>query len=117
MAPAEINFVTRARSVTNNKPIIVGFLGRYAKENFVASARSYKNLTAEDLGFVGVTSRIFVNDHLTRENKQLLTKTKKLALEKNYKYTWVQNCKILVRRNDTSPIISIGSEGDLVKIK
>ncbi|KOB52145.1 Zinc finger DNA binding protein [Operophtera brumata] len=115
--PSQINFVTRSRSTADIKPVIVGFLCRYTKENFVASARTRKNLTAEDLGFSGVLTRVYVNDHLTRENKQLLTKTKKVALDHNHKYTWVQNCKILVRKNYTSPIIHILSEVDLAKIK
>lgn len=115
--PSQINFVTRSRSAAEVKPIIVGFLCRYTKENFVASSRTRKNLTAEDLGFSGVSARVYVNDHLTRDNKQLLTKTKKVALDHNHKYIWVQNCKILVRKNDTSPIIHIVREEDLVKIK
>lgn len=116
VSPSQINFVTRSRSTSDIKPIIVGFLCRYTKENFVASARTRKNLTAGDLGFPEV-SRVYVNDHLTRDNKQLLTKTKKVALDRNHKYTWVQNCKILVRKNDTSPIIHITCEDDLSKIK
>lgn len=115
--PSDINFVTRARSAAASKPIIVGFLVRYTKENLLAAAKMHKNLTAEALGFTGVAHRIFFNDHLTRENKQLLTKVKKLATERNYKFTWVQNCKILTRKNDTSPIILIQQEDDLNKIK
>lgn len=117
VAPSDINYVIRARSPTEIKPIIVGFIGRYTKENIVAAARSHKNLTAADLGFHGATSKIFVNDHLTRENKLLLTKTKKEALEKNYKFIWVQNCKILVRKSETTPIICIQQDDDLKKLK
>lgn len=115
---SDINFITRARSTTQPKPIIVGFLGRYLKENVVASARARKpSLVAEDLGFTGCSTKIYINDHLTRENKQLLTSTKKAALEKNYRYVWVQNCRILIRKNDTSPIVAIYSDTDLSKIK
>lgn len=117
ISPTEINFVSRARASTNIKPIIVGFVGRYKKENFVAAARSLKNLTAGILGFTGDDSRVFINDHLTPANKQLLSKTKLLAKEKNHKFTWVQSCKILTRKNETSPIIMIQNEDDLAKIK
>lgn len=114
----DINFVSRAQSTAQPKPIIVGFLIRYTKENFVASARSHKPyLTAEDIGFVGNNNRIYINDHLSKENKQLLTKTKKAASEKNYSYVWVQNGKILTRKNDTSPIIAVKSESDLSRLK
>lgn len=115
---SDINFVTRARSFSQSKPIIVGFLSRYLKENIVASARSHKlTLTAEELGFSANSGKIFINDHLTRDMKQLLTKTKKTAAEKNHNYVWVQNSKILTRKNDTSPIIAVTSDSDLLKIK
>lgn len=117
VSKTDINFVTRARSSSDQKPIIVGFIGRYLKENFVASAKSKKKMTAEDIGFVGDLTKIFINDHLTRENKQLLSRTKKFAQEKNYSFVWVQNCKILTRKNATSPFIVIHNDDELAKIK
>ncbi|CAK1547402.1 unnamed protein product [Leptosia nina] len=36
-----------------HKPIIVGFTRRYLKENFVATARSYKTLSTDQIGFNG----------------------------------------------------------------
>lgn len=78
---------------------------------------SIKKLSASDFGFPDTTSKIFINDHLTRHNKLLLSRAKKLASDNNYNYTWVQNCRILVRKNNTSPILRINTESDLSKIK
>ncbi|KAL4704525.1 hypothetical protein ACJJTC_002139 [Scirpophaga incertulas] len=104
--------------LNNPKSIIVGFLVRYKKEDFVAAARSRKpGLMANELGFIGEESRIYINDHLTKESKQLLSKTKKIAAELNYNYVWVQNCKILVRKSDNSPIITIRNDSDLSKMR
>ncbi|KAL4704165.1 hypothetical protein ACJJTC_007148 [Scirpophaga incertulas] len=115
---SDINFITRVRSATQPKSIIVGFLVRYKKEDFVAAARSRKpGLMANELGFIGEESRIYINDHLTKESKQLLSKTKKIAAELNYNYVWVQNCKILVRKSDNSPIITIKNDSDLSKMR
>lgn len=98
MQTSTINFATRARSTSTNKPILVGFVNRYIKEDFIAVARNNKQLNADDIVFAGDKIRIFINDHLTQKNKKLFTKTKKLATDKNHKYVWVQNCKILVRK-------------------
>lgn len=118
ISKTDINFSIRAQSTSEHKNIIIGFLGRYTKENFIAAARARKNgLTAEDLGFAGNTNRVYINDHLTRDNKHLLSKVKKLAQEKNHNHVWVQNCRILTRKNDTSPIIAVCSESDLLKLK
>lgn len=118
VARDKINFIARVptREEGRIKPIIVSFNSRYDKENFVAAARAFGNLSVSDIGFGG-KDRIFVNDHLTINQKQLLTLAKKLVKEKAYKFCWVKHGKIMVRRNETSPFIQIRSSNDLSKIK
>lgn len=116
----QINFVTRVPSKDNTqpKPIIVAFVGRYVKEDFVAAARAKSKevkLNASIFGFKS-SNMVFVNDHLTPSNKDLLTKAKKIAKDKGFLYSWVKHSKIYLRKSDTSPVIRIGSEGDLVKV-
>ncbi|CAG5042946.1 unnamed protein product [Parnassius apollo] len=116
----QVNFVTRAptREREHIKPIIICFCNRYVKEDFVAAARyasKTSHLTSSNLGFVG-NNRIYVNDHLTVHNKTLLCKTKKAAVEMNFRYVWVKHAKIHVRKTDTSHIIMVKSERDLSKI-
>ncbi|KAJ2954751.1 hypothetical protein O0L34_g3054 [Tuta absoluta] len=111
-----INFLSRVRSSAKVKPIIVCFTSRQVKENYLASAKRQKNLRTSDLGFSETSDRIYVNDHLTRANKQLLTKTKELTASKGYQFTWVKHCKIQVRKNEISPIIVIQTDDDLNKI-
>ncbi|XP_013197527.1 uncharacterized protein LOC106140478 [Amyelois transitella] len=114
------NFYTRVQSMDpkNPKPIIACFHSRYVKEDFIAAARLYMKsspLASSDLGLAG-NSRIFVNDHLTARNKDLLAKAKKAAREMDFKYIWVKHTKIFLRKTDTSPILNIKSEKDLLKI-
>lgn len=113
---SQINYVTRIPTYNpKEKSIIISFINRYIKEDFVAAARS-KKISACDLGFGENTQRIFVNDHLTPMNKKLLTKTKSIAKDKNYSYVWVKFGKIHVRKNDTSNMVIISTENDLNKI-
>ncbi|KAJ2937399.1 hypothetical protein O0L34_g19081 [Tuta absoluta] len=112
----QINYIARVPVYgSNEKNIIITFLNRYVKENYVAAFRSKKTLLASEIGFTGNKS-IFINDHLTPDSKKLLTKAKALKNEKNYAYIWVKFCKIHIRKNDTSPVIIINSENDLNKI-
>lgn len=113
----DINYIVRVptRNDQKNKNIIVNFNNRYLKENFVACARAHKSISATELGF-GSESKIFVNDHLTIENKILLNKAKKEAKDRGYSFVWVKNCKILLRKNPTSPIKVIKSDLDLKKL-
>ncbi|CAG5005083.1 unnamed protein product [Parnassius apollo] len=81
----QINYVARVpqRNNKNTKNIIVSLHTRYLRDNFIAAAKKCKTLTAADLGLRS-DSRIFINDHLTFENKQLLNKSKALARENPY---------------------------------
>lgn len=97
------------------KPIILKMQSRYKKDDFLVSLRKLKNITAGDIGFTGVTSRIYFNDHLSSRNRQLFQRAKLIAKEKNYAYCWVRNCTIMVRKTDKSPVLHITSEDSLKK--
>ncbi|CAH2105988.1 unnamed protein product [Euphydryas editha] len=117
----DIDFVTRI-AVKNNteekkpKPIIVKLQSRYKKDDFLSALRRLKDLKAHDLGFVGASNRIYINDHLSTRNKFLLQQARIMSKKKNYAYCWVRNCTVMVRRSDNSPVLHITSEDDLKKI-
>lgn len=117
----DIDFVTRVavRNDADNskpKPIIVKMQARYKKDDFMACLRKLKNLKAVDLGYTGSPNRIYINDHLSSHNKYLLKEAKQRAAKKGYKFCWVRNCTVMVRRNENSPILYITSEVSLNKI-
>lgn len=113
----QLNYVTRVPSRNSGlpKPIIVSFLNRYAKEDFIAASRISKGLTAANIGF-GDSSRIYINDHLTMANKQLLTKAKQSAKNCDFQFIWVKHSKIMARKNATSKVFQIRSDLDISKI-
>lgn len=115
----DIDFITRVAPKKSDskkiKPIVVRFLARYKKDNFLSRVRKLK-LKAGDIGYTGCNNSIYFNEHLTSLNKSLLHKTKTKAREKQFAYVWVKNCAIFARRNDTSPVISISDEQDLNKL-
>ncbi|XP_026744705.1 uncharacterized protein LOC113506043 [Trichoplusia ni] len=83
----QINYVSRVPSYNSKeKSIIVSFINRYVKEEFIASARALKIIKAEDLGFQDKDGKIFVNDHLTSDTKLLLNKVRQIAKEKKYSF-------------------------------
>ncbi|KAL4708871.1 hypothetical protein ACJJTC_014393 [Scirpophaga incertulas] len=98
------------------KPIVVKLQTRMLKDQIIAGLRKSKGISTRDLGLSGPAQRFFVNEHLTPENKQLLSAAKSRAKEKAYKYIWVRNCNIFLRKNEVSPVVTIGSKRDLQKI-
>ncbi|CAG9790294.1 unnamed protein product [Diatraea saccharalis] len=118
VAKTDINYIVRVptRNDPKNKNIITSFGNRYIKENFVACARALKrNISASDVGYNSDTN-IYINDHVTLENKILLNKTKTAAKEHGYAFSWVKNCKIFMRKSATSPVKLIKSELDLRRL-
>lgn len=62
-----------------------------------------EKLHSGHLGFGGQKSPIFVSEHLAPYFKALHARTRAVAREKNYKFTWIRNGRIFVRKNDQLP--------------
>ncbi|KAJ2951749.1 hypothetical protein O0L34_g13916 [Tuta absoluta] len=118
ISKSQINYI--ARVPTHNpkeKSIILSFNNRYVKEEFLAAGRARKSLTTSKIpGFGTSGNNIYINDHLTPANKQLLTKAKAACKEKDCQYVWVKHCKIHIRKNDISNVFIISKLSDLNKI-
>ncbi|XP_047032303.1 uncharacterized protein LOC124639116 [Helicoverpa zea] len=102
-----------------NKPksIVVKFTSRIFRDNLISAYRLTKTLKAEKIGIAGSTATVYINEHLTLKNKQLFRKTREAAALHNYKYVWIKNSTILVRKRDDTSAFAIRSEGDIRKIK
>lgn len=59
------------------------------------------------------TPRLFIQENLTRHNRELLRETKERAKAKNYAYVWHTNGKILVRKTVGVHAIHIKCNYDL----
>ncbi|XP_045452745.1 uncharacterized protein LOC123661849 [Melitaea cinxia] len=112
----EVNRITPKNNVQGRpRNIIVKMKSRLLKENIISGIRK-KHIMNQDLGIVGNTSRVYVNEHLTQFNKILFKKCREAANHKSYQYVWTKNGRIFVRRNDTSPVVQIKQEEDIARI-
>lgn len=115
----------RVRSFTapsDNVPrkIVVQFNSNHMKNNFIAAARKtrkslpgnkFNGLPYDNSGTV-----FFINEHLTRRNLELHHKTRLAAKDKQYKYVWVKDGAIFVRKSDTSKAIKISNENSIARL-
>ncbi|KAL4721039.1 hypothetical protein ACJJTC_018922 [Scirpophaga incertulas] len=97
--------------------IIVRFTQRSKKNDLLAAVRARRGLYTSDLDIDGPASVVFVNDHLAPHNKILYSQVRTMGRSKGYKYIWINDCKIFLRKNDTSKAIHISNSDDLSKIK
>lgn len=120
LQPQDLEFVHRVqakRRVAGRPRVIVArFRERSVKDQLLSAARRCRGFTSKDLGMGGASSKVYVNEHLTVRNKQLLKKCRAKANENNFKYTWTKNCRIYVRKEEKAPFILISKELDLSNI-
>ncbi|XP_050684069.1 uncharacterized protein LOC126978977 [Leptidea sinapis] len=98
------------------KPLVVKLSNRDLKDHILSGLRRKRGIQTSDIGISGSSQKFFVNEHLTPVNKNIFNEAKKLALEKGYKFIWIRNCNIFLRRSEQQPVISINSMKDLAKI-
>jgi len=61
-------------------------------------------------------TKLYVYKNLTHQRKKLLRTTKQKAKSCEFKYVWINNGKICVRKEDDCQIFNVFNESDLVKI-
>lgn len=114
-----------APGVPTNRPknIILQLTTRRKRDDFIAAARVRGSLTVDQLlsgsavaSGVNNNNRFYVNEHLTLKNKILFSKVRLLAKENGYKYVWIKNCCIFVRKTDEAKAIQVRSNDDLAKL-
>ena len=111
------NRITPRQNIKDRPRVIVCKLkNRLLKDSIISGLKKTRGITSQDIDISGRINRIFVNDHLTPQNRYLLKKSKQLATEKAYKFVWSKNCSIFVRKNEVTHAIVINSEKDLLKI-
>ncbi|VVC96928.1 unnamed protein product [Leptidea sinapis] len=93
----------------DNRPknIVAKFTSRILRDNMIAACRAKKGITSEHLSITGSSHKIFVNEHLTLNNKQLFRECRERAKLHQFKYVWIKHGTILARKSDTSPVVAV----------
>lgn len=105
---SHIQIAHRVKTTTLGKvkPIVVRMLNSKTRDVWTAAYRQQQLWK----------QKIYVSEHLTKRNQDLLAKTKKLKTEHEYKFVWVKDCKIFVRKSETSRVFVVRKECDLERI-
>ncbi|KAH9631267.1 hypothetical protein HF086_011971 [Spodoptera exigua] len=87
------------------RPIVVALCTKAARENWIRQ-RKVNNKNEKC---------IYINENLTKTMRQVFWNAKTM-LKDNYKYIWIQNQRILVKKDDNAKIRNIRSEADVQKL-
>lgn len=95
------------------RSIVVQLASPKIRDQLLASVINYNKRTPEsklstaDLGLAGNKTPVYVVEHLSPAHKALHAATRLRAKEKGYKFVWVRNGRIFVRKNVDSDHILI----------
>lgn len=98
--------IAKLRS-TRQRDTILAAVAQFNKKN------PEDKLSSHHLGVGGPRAPVFVSEHLTPANKQLHAATRKYAKEQSYKFVWVRNGRIYVRKNETCQSLVIRNHDSL----
>lgn len=93
---------------SKNCPIKVCFETRGVKEQMLKSKKRYE-LDTKDLGY-RENNKIYLNHDLTKQNVKLFTMARTFKKDHDYKYLWMSNGTIFLRKDDRSKVIPVDSE-------
>jgi hypothetical protein len=97
--------------------VIAKLSSRILRDNVLSAYRTNKGLDSNKLSIAGAKQFIYLNEHLTLNNKILFRQSRDAAKKYNYKFVWVKHGIILVRKTELAPIFAIRSLDDISKIK
>lgn len=103
------------RNPKKPRPIIVELFSRRRVQNVISNRRK-QVYQKEALNLGADDEKIYINESLSKWNKELLFLTKKKASEKGFQYVWARNGKIYIRKKEGSEAIQITSLNQLNKI-
>lgn len=82
------------------------------RKNLIRNVKSMK-LTADKVHNKWPAEKVFVNERLTKSKRALFAQTRSAAKDKQYKFVWLSNADILIRKDEKSKIIKIKSSQDI----
>ncbi|XP_065069974.1 uncharacterized protein LOC135694986 [Rhopilema esculentum] len=102
----------------HDTPIICKFLNRKTATAFLAAKKHTKKpFRGEKLGFKDHPEcKIYMNESLTKRNKDLMYNIRMKKQENNWKFIWSRNGTMYARKDENSEFLRINDEEDIGKM-
>lgn len=109
----------RIPSFKRDRPasLVVQFQDRTSRDIWISKYKERKTITARDVNQAYPPHKVFVNEHLSPENKLFLNKLKQKTKDLGIKYVWCRDGKFYVRRADGESCKRINTYDELDKLR
>lgn len=99
------------------RPLVVRLARRAPRDQLLRAARVRRGLTTEGMSVQdSPTHSYYINERLTKSNRQLFQKTREEAKRRSWKYVWTREGRIFVRRDQGTISYRIRSDNDISKV-
>lgn len=109
-----------SESVQSPRPrlIVVRLARRAARDQLLQAARVRRGATTEGVDIPGPPRRFYINERLTRLNRQLFQKARELKDHHNWRFVWTRDGRIYARQHSgvDVPRHRIRTETDLARV-
>lgn len=95
----------------NKSSVKVIFEDELTKTKFLKSRKKF-DLKSSDLGFT-TDNKIFMNHELTKTNLELYMAAKVFKKDRNFKFLWIGDGNIFLRKDENSKVLLINSKSQL----
>lgn len=109
-APAQGGAAPRPR------PLVARLARLAPRDELLRAARVRRGLSTEGMGMPGTPCSFYINEHLSRPNRQLFQKAREAARNNNWKYVWTREGKIFARQEQGKARHRLRLEADIAKV-
>lgn len=97
--------------------LVVQFETKIIRDSWIGKYKEKKNITAKDVNSAYHPNKIWINEHLSPENKFFLSTLKKKCKEVGYKYAWHRDGKFFARKSDGEKCQRMSNLSDIENLK
>ncbi|XP_013174661.1 PREDICTED: uncharacterized protein LOC106123072 [Papilio xuthus] len=98
------------------RALVVRLVQRGARDELLRAARVRRGFDSAGIVPAAAPRRVYVNERLTRLNKQLFYRAREESRRLKWKFAWTKNGTIFVRRDYTQTAIRIRDHVDIVRV-
>lgn len=100
-----------------NPSLIVQFQKKIVKDEWVNKYKENKSFSAKQINPAFPDQRVYLNDHLSPENKLFLKALKNKCKDIGYTYAWCRDGKFFARKSAGDRCLKISSMADIERLK
>lgn len=96
--------------------VVVRLARRHLRDEILSAARVRRNFSSADIGLVGPSRRIYINERLTRSNRKLFHRVREECRKCQWRYSWTKRGRVFARQADGKPAYSFRAETDVARV-